>query len=116
VFVHLCETFLEIPPSIFLFHYFFHLIPHPRSDNISPLGGCGIQFHQGKKNLFFNYDLVDSVKEWRSEWFYARNMLSALAVHSDYGPTVNDRGEKSYLSSEELKKIQPLLERIQVLK
>jgi hypothetical protein len=56
------------------------------------------------------------VKEWRSEWFYARNMLSALAVHSDYGPTVNDRGEKSHLSSEELKKIQPLLERIQVLK
>jgi hypothetical protein len=43
-------------------------------------------------------------------------MLSALAVHSDYGPTVNDRGEKSHLSSEELKKIQPLLERIQVLK
>jgi hypothetical protein len=116
VFVHLRETFLGILPSISLFCYFFRLKPHPRSDNISPLGGCGIQFRQGKKNLFFDYDLVDSVKEWRSEWFYARNMLPALAVHSDSGPLVNDRWEKNPLSSEELKKIQPLLDRIRVLK
>jgi hypothetical protein len=45
------------------------------------------------------------VKEWRSEWFYAENMLLALAVHSDFGPSVNDRWEKNPLSSEELKKI-----------
>jgi hypothetical protein len=32
-----------------------------QSDNTSPLGGCGIQLCQGKKNLFFDYDLVDSV-------------------------------------------------------
>jgi hypothetical protein len=44
VFVHLCEAFLSIVPSISLFHYFFHLKPHPLSDNIFPLGGCGIQF------------------------------------------------------------------------
>jgi hypothetical protein len=91
VFVHLCETFLGIPPSISLYRYFFHLKPHPRSDNISPLGGCGIRFCQGKKNLFFDYDLVDSVKEWRFEWFYAGNMLPALAVHTDSGPSINDR-------------------------
>jgi hypothetical protein len=42
-------------------------------------------------------------------------MLPALAIHSDSGPLVNDRWEKNPLSSEELKKIQPLLERIQVL-
>jgi hypothetical protein len=93
VFVHLCETFLGIPPSIFLFC------------NISSLGGCGIQFRQGKKNLFFNYDLVDSVKEWRSEWFYARNMLPALSFRTDSGPLINDRWEKNPLLIEELMKI-----------
>jgi hypothetical protein len=52
------------------------------------------------------------VKEWRSEWFYVRNMLSALSFHSDSSPLVNDRWEKNLLSSEELKRIQPLLDRI----
>jgi hypothetical protein len=69
MFVHLCEPFLGILPSISLFCYFFHMKPHPRSDNISPLGGCGIQFCQGKENLFFDYDLVDSLKEWCSSGF-----------------------------------------------
>jgi hypothetical protein len=64
----------------------------------------------------FGYDLVDSVKEWRSEWFYAGNMLPTLAVHSDSSPSVNDHWEKNLLSNEELKKIQPLLDRIRVLK
>jgi hypothetical protein len=49
VFIHLCEDFIGIIPSISL----FHLKPHPRSDSTSPLGGCGIQFLQGKKALFF---------------------------------------------------------------
>jgi hypothetical protein len=66
----------------------------------------------GQKESFFDYDLVDSVKKWRSEWFYAENMLSALVVHSDSGPSVNDRWEKNPLSGEELKKIWPLLDRI----
>jgi hypothetical protein len=44
VFVHLCKVFLGIVPSISLFRFFFHLKPRPRSDNTSPLGGCGIQF------------------------------------------------------------------------
>ena len=44
VFVYFCETFLGILPSITLFRYLFRLKPHPRSDNTSILGGCGIQF------------------------------------------------------------------------
>ena len=44
IFVHLCETFLGIPPSLSLFCYFFHLKPQPRRDDTSVLGGCGIQF------------------------------------------------------------------------
>jgi hypothetical protein len=52
------------------------------------------------------------VKEWNSEWFYTENMLPALSFQSESGPLVNDRWEKNLLSSEELKKIQPLLDRI----
>jgi hypothetical protein len=31
------------------------------------------------------------MKEWRSEWFYVKNMLPALVVHTDFGPSVNNR-------------------------
>jgi hypothetical protein len=44
-----------------------------------------------RKNQFFDYDLVDSVRDWRAGWFYATNMIPPLAVHSGSGPTVNDR-------------------------
>jgi hypothetical protein len=90
VFVHFCESFLRILPSISLFRYFFRLKPHPHSDSTSILGGCGIQFHQNKQKEFFKYNLVDSVKDCRSEWFYARNMNPPLAIHSNTGPVVND--------------------------
>jgi hypothetical protein len=116
VFVHLFEAFISIVPSISLFRFFFHLKLHPRSDSTSPLGGCGIQFRQGKKTLFFYYDLVDSVRDWRSEWFSAANMISPLVVHSGSGPSVNDRWEKNPLTSDELQAIKPLLERIHTLK
>jgi hypothetical protein len=97
VFVHLCEAFIGIVPSISLFRFFFRLKPHPRSDT-SPLGGCGIQFRQGKKTLFFDYDLVDSIRDWRSEWFYTANMIPPHVVHSGSGPSVNDRWEKNPLT------------------
>ena len=44
VFVHLCEIFLGIPPSLSLFCYFFRLKPQPHHNDTSILGGCGIQF------------------------------------------------------------------------
>jgi hypothetical protein len=62
MFIHFCETFLGILPSISLFHYLFRLKPHPRNDSTSVLGGCGIQFHQSKQKEFFKYNLVDLVK------------------------------------------------------
>ena len=42
VFIHLCEAFLGISPSLSLFRYFFHLKPQPRCEETSVLGGCGI--------------------------------------------------------------------------
>jgi hypothetical protein len=60
--------------------------------------------------------LVDTVKGWRTEWFYIGNMSPPLAVHSKAGPVVNDRWEKAPLTIEDLEKIKPLLEMIKVLK
>jgi len=116
IFVHLCETFLGIPPSLSLFRFFFRLKPQPRRDDTSVLGGCGIQFRQGLKIKFFDYDLVDSVRDWRSEWFYSANMIPPLSVHSSSGPTVNDRWEKKLLTEDENQAIKPLVERISTLK
>jgi hypothetical protein len=49
MFVHFYEAFLGILPPITLFCYFFRLKPHPKSNNTSILGGCGIQFRQNKQ-------------------------------------------------------------------
>ncbi|XP_066342101.1 uncharacterized protein [Miscanthus floridulus] len=116
VFVHLCEAFLGIPPSLSLFRFFFRLKPQPRREETSALGGCGIQFRQGLKIKFFDYDLVDSVKDWRAEWFYAANLIPSLVVHSGSGPVVNDRWDKKLESPAEIQAIQPLLDRISMLK
>ena len=86
IFVHLCEAFLGIPPSLSLFCYFFHLKPQPHREETSVLGGCGIQFCQGLKSKFFDYDLVDSIRDWHADWFYAANLIPSLAVHSGSSP------------------------------
>lgn len=83
VFLHFCEAFLGILPSITLFRYFFHLKSQPKTDTT--------QFRQGKQKEFFDYTLVDSVKYWHSEWFYTSNMSPPLVVHSDVRPVPNDR-------------------------
>ena len=116
VFVHLCETFLGIPPSLSLFRYFFCLKPQPRREDTSVLGGCGIQFRQGLKSKFFDYDLVDSVRDWRADWFYAANLIPPLAIHSGSGPLVNDRWDKNPVTTAEVQAIQPFLDRISTMK
>jgi hypothetical protein len=96
-FVHFYKAFLVILPSITLFCYFFHLKPHPKTNDTSVLGGCGIQFHQNKQKEFFDYTLVDSVKDWRTEWFYAGNMEPSLAVHLDARPILPMSGGRRCL-------------------
>jgi hypothetical protein len=70
----------------------------------------------GEESPLFYYDLVDSIRDWRSEWFYVANMIPPLVVHSGSGPSINDRWEKNPLTSDELQAIKPLLERIRTLK
>jgi hypothetical protein len=92
------------------------LKPDPKSNNTSILGGCGIQFHQNKQKEFFEYTLVNLVRDWRTKWFYVGTVQHPLAVHSDTEPIVNDHWEKIPLSAEDLKKIKSFLEWINVLK
>jgi hypothetical protein len=116
VFVHLYETFLGILPSITLFRYFFRLKPHPNTASPHVLGGVGIQFHLGKKQEYVDYSLVDSMKDWRAEWFFAENILLALVVRDNTKPSVNNRWEKETLASSETEKIKPFMKVIKSLK
>ena len=109
IFVHLCETFLGIPPSITLFRYFFKLKPHPNAANPSVLGGASIQFWVGKKKEYLHYTLVDSVKNWRAEWFYMGNMWPPQEVHSNAAPVPNACWEKEPMNAMELEGIRPFL-------
>jgi hypothetical protein len=67
------------------------------------------KFRQSHKNQFFDYSLVDSVRDWSANRFYATNMIPPLAVHSGFGPTINDRWEKNLLTSDELQALKPFL-------
>lgn len=49
-------------------------------------------------------------------WFYAGNMLPALAVHNNSPPVPNDRWEKDVLTPEEKEKIHPFLDQIAAMK
>ena len=80
------------------------------------LAVVGFSFARVSKLSFFDYDLVDSVKDWRAEWFYAANLIPSLVVHSGSGPVVNDRWDKKLESPAEIQVIQPLLDRISMLK
>ena len=87
IFVHLCEAFLGIEPHFDLFQYFFHLKPHPNDSGVDVVGGAGLQFRQGKKPRYIPYELSDNVIDWKSMWFYVRNLSSSLPLHTP-GPPV----------------------------
>ena len=79
-FVHLCEAFLGIEPHFDLFQYFFHLKLHPNDSKVDIVGGAGLQFRQGRQPQYIPYDLSDKVIDWKSMWFYIRNLSSSLPL------------------------------------
>ena len=81
IFIHLCEAFLGIPPSICLFRYFFKLKLHPHAANPDVVGGAGFQFRIGRKTEFLTYTLCDSNKNRKSKWFYSGNVLPSVETH-----------------------------------
>ena len=82
IFVHLCEAFLGIEPHFDLFKYFFHLKPHPNESKVDVVGGAGLQFRQGRKPKYIPYELSDKVIDWKSVWFYIRNLYSSLPLRT----------------------------------
>jgi hypothetical protein len=56
------------------------------------------------------------VKDWRAEWFYAENVLPALAVHSNARPSANNHWNKEALTPSETEKIRSFLKEIKALK
>lgn len=63
IFVHLCETFLGIPPSMTLFWYYFKLKPQPDVTAPAVIGGARIQFRNGKRAEYVHYVLIDFVRD-----------------------------------------------------
>jgi len=70
----------------------------------------------GKKNEYLHYTLVDSVKNWIAEWFYAGNVYPPLEVHSIATPVPNARWEKKTVNATELEGIRPFLRQITAMK
>jgi hypothetical protein len=56
------------------------------------------------------------VNDWRVEWFYAKNVLPALALHTNAGPSVNNRWEKEALTPSETERIKPFFKEIKAFK
>lgn len=116
IFVHLCESFLGILPSILLFHYFFKLKPHPDVANPDVVDGARFQFSIGRKAEFLTYNLPDSKKNWKSKWFYSGNVLPSLETRSVDAPRVNPYWEQENLSLKEFEAIHPHIKQIAVLR
>ena len=51
------------------------------------VGEAGLQFCQGRKPKYIPYDLSDKVIDWKSMWFYIRNLSSSLPTRTP-GPPV----------------------------
>ena len=70
----------------------------------------------GKKKEYLHYTLVDSVKNWRAEWFYAGNMLPPLEIHSNAAPVPNARWKKEPMSVMEREGICSFLKQLSAMK
>jgi len=46
-----------------------------------------MQFYQGRKPKYIPYDLSEKVIDWKSMWFYVRNLSSSLPLRTP-GPPV----------------------------
>ena len=80
------------------------------------LGGAGIQFRAGRKKDYPHYTLVEFMKNWRVEWFYAGNMYLPLGTHSNDTLIPNVRWDKEPMSAAELEGIQPFLKQLSFMR
>jgi len=76
------KPFWGSSPTSICFSIFFHLKPHPNESKVDVVGGAGLQFRQGRKNKYIPYELSDKVIDWKSMWFYVRNISSSLPLRT----------------------------------
>ena len=70
----------------------------------------------GKKKEYLHYTLVDSMKNWRAEWFYAGNMWPPMEVHSNTAPVPNALWEKEPMNATEHEGIRSFLMKLSAMK
>ena len=86
IFVHLCETFLDIEPHFELFRFLFHLKPQPDSYVLDVVGGAGLQLRQGKDKVYIPYKRSNKVIDWKPKWLYIENQSETLPAITSGAP------------------------------
>ncbi|XP_034587765.2 uncharacterized protein [Setaria viridis] len=84
IFVHLCEVYLGIPPSLELFRKLFRCKPQPSVHRTEVFGGAGFQLRNS--GAYIEYTLTDSYGEWKKRWFYIGNHDPRLPVVTGHAP------------------------------
>jgi hypothetical protein len=97
VFVHLCETFLGIPPNFPLFKNYFFLKYHPSAANRKVIRGVGLQTRPHVS--FLDLPLKTSLRGWHRTWFYYENHEPSLPLLLADSPSSKELGVKSQLYS-----------------
>jgi hypothetical protein len=114
-FIRLCECFLGIEPHWALWRQIF-VIRRPLHYQT---GGFSCQVRQDVE--YFNLQTPKNNPGWRTKWFYAKDKPSVGQSFGleEFRPTTILRPQASWpheLSEEEMKIIQPLMEKIQQLR
>src|SRR5688572_28438082 len=84
IFVHLCEVYLGVHPSLELFSKLFHCKPQPSAQRTEVLGGAGFQLKNS--TAYIEYHLTDSHGDWKKRWFYIGNHDPRLPVVTGHAP------------------------------
>lgn len=58
----------------------------PSDQKATPVGRAGIQLRIDNKVDYLEYDLIESVRDWKYGWFYMENHPPSLAKHTGFAP------------------------------
>jgi preprotein translocase subunit Sec61beta len=86
IFVHFCETALEINPHWILFRKFFRVKPQQSANDPRVVVGAGIQMREDAADQYLSYNLIESNQDWKAKWFDIMNHHPELPKHSGKQP------------------------------
>ncbi|XP_022680442.1 uncharacterized protein LOC111256491 [Setaria italica] len=88
IFVHLCEVYLGVLPSLDLFKKLFRCKPQPNANRTEVFNGAGFQLRNS--SAYLEYDLLDSHGDWKKRWFYIGNHDPVLPIITSHAPKYAD--------------------------